>query len=225
MMYEAFMELVRHRRTIRKFLPDAVPAKHVEMIIEAARLAPSGFNSQPWEAVVIQDPAVKDEITRILQGKDEVAAVSRTGFAVAPVYILFFGDTRVRSWAPGPVRTNDDNWNYAFGASLAAGFEHMHLATAGLGLGSMWVTASRINGADERIKALLDLPDYLELFEMLAVGYPGHTPPDKKLRSLDSMIHYDACGSEDFRSIEELETYFGKKAPTAGPVSVEKNQP
>lgn len=210
-MYESFMELVKNRRTIRKFLPDDLPEGHVEKIIEAARLAPSGFNSQLWEVVVVKDPEVKDEVTRILQGKEDGVAISRKGFAVAPVYIFFFGDTRFRSWAPGPVRKDDKTWNHVFAASLAAGFEHMHLAAASLDLGAMWVTASRLNEADEKIKALLNLPDYLELFEMLAVGYPGQTPPKKKLRSLDSMVHYDACGADEFRSAEDLETYFGKK--------------
>lgn len=160
---------------------------------------------------MVKDPAVKDEVTRILQGKEDVASISRKGFAVAPVYILFFGDTRVRSWAPGPVKTDDETWTYIFQASLAAGFEHMHLAAASLDLGAMWVTAFRLNGADEKIKAHLNIPDYLDLFEMLAVGYPGQAPPEKKLRSLDSMVHYDVCGADGFRSAEELETYFGKK--------------
>lgn len=209
-MYESFIKLVERRRTIRKFLPDALPHGHVEKIIEAARLAPSGFNAQPWEAVVVKDPAVKDEITRILQGKEDDADISRTGFAVAPVYILFFGDTRVRPFAPGPVRTDEKTWDYIFNASLATGFEHMHLAATSLDLGAMWVTASRLNGADEKIKALLGLPGYLELFELLAVGYPNQTPPKRKLRELDSMIHYDACGADGFRSEEELEIYFGR---------------
>jgi nitroreductase len=223
-MYESFMKLLKDRRTIRKFLPDELPEGHVEKIIEAARLAPSGFNSQPWETVVVKDPSVKDQVTRILQGKEDVSAISRKGFAAAPVYIFFFGDTRLRSWAPGPVKKDEETWNYIFNASLAAGFEHMHLAAASLGLGAMWVTASRMNGASEKVKTLLELPDYLYLFEMLALGYPNQTPVKKKLRSLDSMIHYDTCGASGFRSVEALERYFGKKMNPSDSDPVEKNE-
>lgn len=212
MNYESFLELVKTRRTIRKFRSDAVSSEDVEKIVEAARWAPSGFNSQPWEAVVVTDPEIKDKVTQLIQGKDEVAAISRTSFAVAPVYILFYGDSRVRNWAPKPVRENEEVWQYVFEATLAAGFEHMHLAATSLGLGAMWVTASCLGGAGEAIKQLLDLPDYLVPFEMLAVGYPAHTPPEKKLRPLDSIMH-DANGeSIGFRSRTDIEAFFGKKS-------------
>ncbi|SIN79796.1 nitroreductase family protein [Halodesulfovibrio marinisediminis] len=211
MDYNIFLELVKNRRTIRKFLPDPVSSEDVGKIVEAARWAPSGFNSQPWEAVIVTDPELKDKVTQILQGKDDVADISRTSFAVAPAYILFYGDLRVRNWAPKPVRENEEIWQYVFEASLAAGFEHMHLAATSLGLGAMWVTASRFSEASEAIKELLNLPDYLSPFEMLAIGYPNHTPPEKKLRSLESMMHEAKGEAIKFRSLKEIEAFFGKK--------------
>lgn len=211
MDYEKFIELVKSRRTIRKFLPDPVSAEDVEKIVEAARWAPSGYNCQPWEAVVVTEPEIKDKVTQVLQGKDDVADISRTSFAVAPVYILFYGDPRVRPWAPKPVREDEDMWKYIFEATLAAGFEHMHLAATSLGLGAMWVTASRFGEAGEAIKQLLNLPDYLVPFEMLAVGYPGHTPPEKRLRPLESMMHNAKGENIDFRTLEDVEAFFGKK--------------
>lgn len=210
MAYEAFIELVKDRRTIRKFRSDPVSTEDVEKIVEAARWAPSGYNCQPWEAVVITESEIKDKVTQVLQGKDDVADISRTSFAVAPVYILFYGDPRVRPWAPKPVRENEEVWQYIFEATLAAGFEHMHLAAASLGLGAMWVTASRLGGAGEKIKQILNLPDYLVPFEMLAVGYSGHTPPEKRLRSFESMMHDVKKGNIKLRTLEDIEVFFGK---------------
>src|SRR5271166_3952186 len=61
--YEAFMDIVRSRLTSRAFRPDiAVPRGHVEMVLEAARHAPSGANAQPWHYIVVAEPAVKKKI-------------------------------------------------------------------------------------------------------------------------------------------------------------------
>ena len=60
--YQALMEVVRARMTNRAFAPFEVPREHFEMILEAARHAPSGANAQPWHYVVVTDPAVKQRI-------------------------------------------------------------------------------------------------------------------------------------------------------------------
>src|SRR5271166_2856497 len=61
--YEAFMDIVRSRLTSRAFRSDvAVPRAHIEMVLEAARHAPSGANAQPWHYIVVTEPAVKKEI-------------------------------------------------------------------------------------------------------------------------------------------------------------------
>jgi hypothetical protein len=64
MSYEAFMELARIRRSIRKFKPDPVTDDEVKKIIEAASLAPSGFNCQLWEFVVVRKQEYREAIGR-----------------------------------------------------------------------------------------------------------------------------------------------------------------
>ena len=69
MKYEHFLELIKTRRSIRKFKPDGVADSDIDKILEAARWAPSGFNMQPWEFVVIRDQQLKDRMVEIiLQG-------------------------------------------------------------------------------------------------------------------------------------------------------------
>jgi nitroreductase len=62
MDYQSFLELVKKRRSIRRFKPDPIPDEYVDKIIEAGRWAPSGFNLQPWEFVVVKDKELKDKI-------------------------------------------------------------------------------------------------------------------------------------------------------------------
>lgn len=74
MNYESFLELVKKRRSIRRFKPDPIPDEYVNRIIEAARWAPSGFNSQPWEFVVIKDKKLKNDVIRIIRPPQLVGA-------------------------------------------------------------------------------------------------------------------------------------------------------
>jgi len=66
----AFLDTLRKRRTVREFSSDPVPDEAIELAIEAASLAPSGANMQPWKFVVVRDPAIKREI-RIAAEKEE----------------------------------------------------------------------------------------------------------------------------------------------------------
>ena len=60
MDYESLLELLNTRRSIRRFKPEPIPDEYVDKIIEAARLAPSAFNAQPWEFVVVKKKELKD---------------------------------------------------------------------------------------------------------------------------------------------------------------------
>src|SRR4030067_10892 len=62
MDYARLLELVKKRRSIRRFKPDPIPDEHIEKIIEVARWAPSGYNLQPWEFVVVKKPELKNKI-------------------------------------------------------------------------------------------------------------------------------------------------------------------
>jgi len=214
MNYESFLDLVKTRRTIRKFKTDAISSEDLDKIMETVRWAPSGFNSQPWEIVVVQDADTKDVITQHLQGKDDVASISRKGFAKAPVYLFLFGDNRVRPWAPSVVRDDEELWRYIMDATLGPAYQHMHLAASSLGIGTMWITASRMPDIEQKIRETLNIPDHLVLFEMMAIGYPDHTPPEKKVRTLDDFVHYEACGDREFRTEKNIETFFGKAKPS-----------
>src|SRR5262245_65723158 len=78
--YEALMEVVRGRMTNRAFAPHTVPREHFEMILEAARHAPSGANAQPWHYVVVTDPAAKAAIGQCFVDEQQHRARLRMGF-------------------------------------------------------------------------------------------------------------------------------------------------
>ena len=62
MNYEGFLELVRYRKSIRRFKPNPIPDEHIIKILDAAHYAMSGANSQPWEFIVVKDTAVRERL-------------------------------------------------------------------------------------------------------------------------------------------------------------------
>lgn len=225
MDYAGFLDLVKQRRTIRRFRPDPIPDDYVDKIIEAARWAPSGYNMQPWEFVVLKD---KKMIAKIMQCVDDYWKSSRQAeaerelwmrqtthpwlapeadFRNAPVYIMLFGDKRTQVGLPMLVRYDEQRKQAIHISSLAGAYLYMSLAATTLGLANEWVSAVATPSAHTLIKDLLGIPEYLEVYDMMALGYPANRPRPKLMRDTEKMIHHDYCGSDDFRTDEEVRDY------------------
>lgn len=210
--YGCLLDLVRRRRSVRQFKPDPIPEECITKIMELARWAPSGFHTQPWEFVVIRDPEVK---ARIVAALDERApaitdpaknAAARNSFRDAPVFILALCDWRAKVGLPRQPRTMEDTAPL-YQSSMANVFLYMQLAATALGLASQWYTATSSPGAEKAIKEIVGIPEPLTIYDMMVVGYEAVAPGPKIVREVADMVHYDACGVEDFRTDDEVEEY------------------
>ena len=215
MEYEGFLELVKRRRTSWEFKPDPIPDDIIEKIIDAARYAPSGFNSQPWEFVVIKEQELRDKIIDIFADhlpSQEVKPGMKDpmGFKTAPVFIILYGDTRVRPFAPPPVRQNDDTWLSVLTSSLAISYQYLHLAAVSLGLATKWVSAINMPPIELKTRTLLGIPEEFMTYDMMALGTTDFQPAVKKMRALSEVIHYGQCGKKDFRTDEGVRAYFNE---------------
>jgi nitroreductase len=226
MDYESLLELLKNRRSIRRYKSDRIPDEYVDRIIEAARLAPSGFNTQPWEFVIIKKKELKDEIAKLVRDyrsshyplmekrrepwqKDRFT-IRRGGaqdWSNAPVFILILGDTRANAGLPMAVRFHDKKCQSIFTSSLANALLYMHLAATTLGLASQWISPVQVPFVQASIRELIGIPVELEIYDMMAVGYGASKARAKFLRSQEEMIHYDDCGEEDFRTDEEVKEF------------------
>jgi len=199
---ESFMSLVKRRRSTKRFSETPLPQGCLEKIVEAAQYAPSGYNCQLWEFVVVDDVAVKDKIGDIVDTKMNADAIRQ-----APALIIALGDTRVRDCGPFKEKQFDEKWKSVFYSSMAIAVEHMFLAVVSLGLGAKWFSCYP-QIADE-IKAYLGIPDYLAFYEMMVVGYAGEDEPKaKRMRPMTSIVHYNVYTEDDFRSDEEVKLHF-----------------
>lgn len=224
MNIDAFLDLAKKRRNIRKFKPDPIPDEYVEKMIEAARWAQSGANAQPWEFIVIKDKKTKDEIVKLYQEyHKQVWDIERTrvrelrhlayvdgpptdppGFKDAPVFIIVCGDPRAvqATILATHFLPNEGGPGAHFLKNMANTTQILQLAAAALGLGAQWVSISRIT--ETRLKALLDVPEELTIPTIVPVGYPAYEAPPTYRRELKEIMHFEKYDRSKFRSGEDI---------------------
>lgn len=166
-----FFELIQKRRSIRLYTDEPVDDSLVDKILEAARIAPSAGNLQPYEFRIIRDIQVKNELV--------TAAYGQGFIATAPVVIVFIEDA-ARTEKTYGVR----------GSSLyvhqdtAVAVSHAHLAAADLGLGSCWVGAFD----SPAVARILNLRDGIVPVAILPIGYPAESPPENPRRLMGELL-------------------------------------
>ncbi len=220
MDYEGFLKLVKTRRSIRSFKADPIPDEYVERIIEAARWAPSGANSQPWEFIIVKDKQIKDRIVDILNEHSQFSrkveltreehlrfpaiagSVREPGFKNAPVFIILCGDPRTKE--AYPLLTMLTRGDSHFTSGLASAFLYMTLAATTLGLGSQWVSATGNPFVKSLLKDLLEIPEKLEIYDMLVLGYPTYEPKPRFVRERVDLVHYGRYDKAKYRSDDEI---------------------
>jgi len=227
MDYDSLLEVVKKRRSMGGFKPDPIPDEDINKIIEIARWAPSGFNMQPWEFIVVKKPDLREKIVGYIaeywrqaksmetareswQGKPwKTSGVLDAGmdYTTAPVFIILYGDPRTGAGLPMGVRYDSSRNNLIFTSGLASAFLYMHLAATTMELASQWVSAITTPFADCMVKDLLGIPAGMKTYDMIALGYPALKPSGKLMRDTEDMIHYDDCGREDFRSDDEVKDF------------------
>lgn len=166
-----FYELINYRRSIRAYEKKEVPEEKVTKILEAARLAPSAANKQPWHFIVIKDKATREKF------KD---AYSPEWFHTAPVIIGICGNPK-QAWV-----RKYDNKNY-FDVDLAICFDHLTLAAANEGLGTCWIGAFK----PEKVKEILNLPDEIQAVAFTPLGFPAEKGKEKVRKALSDIVHLD----------------------------------
>ena len=211
--YDCLLDLVKNRRSTRRFKSDSVPDEYITKIIEVARWAPSGFHTQSWEFAIVRDKDVKDRIIGALEQKappikdPAKQAGEINDYRNAPVFIFLLCDWRARVGLPGQPSEITEQVKNIYTSSMANAFLYMHLAAAALGLASQWYTATSRPGVEDSIKEIIGIPEELTIYDMMVVGYADGQPGSKIIRDTSEMIHYDNCGVVDFRTDEEVRSY------------------
>jgi nitroreductase len=225
MQYEEFLEFVKGRRTHRAIKPDPIPDEMVEKLLEAARWAPTGFNMQPVELLVVRDLELRTGIKQIVddyknadffaleatreewQGSPwTIETHGRWDTPPAPVFILVMGDTRRRVGLPMVARYAREKGDSIYESSLANAFMYLWLAAHSLGLAAQPISAVKYPKVQALVKQLLNLPEFIYVYDIFLIGHRAEEgkPSGKMVRQLDEMVHYDRAGDDEFMSDDEL---------------------
>lgn len=190
--------VINSQRACRAFADTAVPDDLIARVLDAAVYAPSAQNGQPWEFIVVRDPAARATICELMarawgeHGRThseshlspalfaDVDAGLTGGIATAPVLIVVAADTR-----RGNPRT--------FGSSIFPCIQNLLLAATALGLGSALTTIA--NAYSEELSQAIALPDEVSPIAVIPIGFPKRPlgPPSRE--SFAAHSHRDQYGS------------------------------
>jgi len=166
-----FSELVQKRYSVRAYKSDPIEDEKLGMVLEAARLAPTAANRQPFQIIVVHTQSRKEELSRIYR---------REWFVQAPLIICACGVP-----SEGWVRS-DDKRRY-LDVDVAIVMDHLILAAANLGLGTCWIAAFNAAAARE----ILGLPENIEPLIFTPLGYPADQPALKERKPLSTLVRYE----------------------------------
>jgi nitroreductase len=181
---ESFWDVIKGRRSVRKFKPDPIPEEHLMKIMDAARLAPTSGNQQPWKFILVQsekqieklksecfsslESYYRDEAN--LEGEKLSEAMEETkkryseGYFTAPAYIVVLTDQECKY----PSYTPHDG-------PLAAGY--LMLAARALGYGSVYITDAI---PEEVTQKAFNIPEKYNRVCITPIGVPVEWPTKEK---------------------------------------------
>lgn len=164
-------ELLKKRYSVRAYRPDPVPQEKLDQVLEAARLAPTAANRQPFQIIVIHTAGREAELRRIYH---------REWFTQAPL-VLCVCAVPAQGWVRG-----SDGKNYT-DVDVAIVMDHLILAATHLGLGTCWIAAFDPVATRE----VLGLPDGVEPIVFTPLGYAADQPEPKERKPLSELVHYE----------------------------------
>jgi len=162
-----FQELIRIRRSIRAYQPTELDEDVLTRVLDAGRVAPTACNLQPFQLVVVTDPAVRAKFKDVL---------SHAWFWQAPVIVAGCVDP-TQAWE------RSDGFNSAE-LDIAIVMDHIILAATEEGLGTCWICAFD----EAKAKEILGIPEGVRIVALTPLGYPAAQPTPFVRRPLRDLV-------------------------------------
>jgi nitroreductase len=174
-----FIDLIRKRRSIRKFTDAAIEADKIELLKEAALRPPSSMGNNPWEFVFVTDRQLLAKLSKAKPHGSSFLAGARLGIVVCA------DPEKSTVWIED--------------SSIAAIF--IHLAVESLGLGSCWIQIRErmhddTKAAETYIAEILSIPSNLKVESMVGIGYPAEQKASHTREELqDEKVFFNRYGT------------------------------
>ena len=173
---------IQNRKSTRRYKDTPVTDAQIADLLEAARLAPSAGNTQPWQFVVVRDEELRKRLA--------TAAHNQPWMAEAPVFIVCVADSAPRF--PDREGLSLDESSDPVGLKMiirdtAIATEHILLEAEHLGLGSCWIAWF----VQEDIRPILHIPEDQYVVAIVTIGYKDEEPACRPRKPLAELVHYD----------------------------------
>lgn len=166
------MEEIFNRRSIRKYTDQPIEKEKIEKLLRAAMQAPSAWNQQPWEFIVVQD---KEKLQKL----STVSPYAKM-LVNAPLAIILLGNQERIKYP--------NYWQQDMGAAA----ENLLLEAVSLGLGAVWLGIHPVKVRINKLREMFDLKEGIWPYCMVSVGYPGKGQNNKFVDRFDeTKVHYE----------------------------------
>ena len=201
---ENLLDVIRHRRSVRVYKTGKVTNQQLETILEAARWAPSGANTQPWEFIVTRDRekmkrvrAVYSQEWRDRKKEDPVhyKGLKKDYVGEVSALVLVCGDARTKQVYLTTRQPADRE--KLFQASIANAVQQAMLAAASMNLGTVWVSVRE--EVEPELRKLFQVPHQLRLLWVMPIGHATSWPKAKPRRQVSAFTHYEVYDRKKLR--------------------------
>lgn len=168
----AILDIIRKRYSCRAYEDRAIEQDKLDMILEAARLAPSARNFQDWRFVVVTDNETKAKVAQAANNQRFLEGAGAIVIACSESdYVMRCGQ------AIGPI-------------DVAIALEHIALQATELGLATCWIGSF----FPEKVRPVVGIPENVAIIELMAIGYPADEQKEQKRGPVESVVCYEKWG-------------------------------
>jgi nitroreductase len=161
------LNLIKKRRSIRKYTAQSVTDEQIRQLLEAAMAAPSGSNIQSWEFVVVKDPDLKKRLA-------QTHTWSYMAADAAVVFVICGNESDSRHWVE----------------DASAATQNLLLTVTALGLGAVWVGIYPGTDREDHVRRVLGIPEDIRVLCLVPVGHPAESK-SARTQFKESKVHYD----------------------------------
>lgn len=173
---------IKIRRSIRKYLDKPVENEKIIELLESARLAPSGSNTQPWHFIVVKSESMRKKLAG--------ASHNQKWMMSAPVFIVCVADINCRIEESTHMYLDENSAEEEVKQIIrdtSIAIEHIALQASNLNLGTCWVAWFTQND----IRPILNIPSDKYVISILTVGYADEEPKPRPRKKLEEIVHYE----------------------------------
>ncbi len=179
------LEAIKTRRSIRRYKATPVDDKTLQLVLEAARWAPSWKNTQCWRFIVVRDSNIKAELAQALGKVSDAPNPSTDAIRNAPVVIVACAELGKSGYDKGELATDKGDYWYMFDVALA--MQNLALAAHSLGLGTVHIGLFDA----KKVASILGVPPGFCVVAITPLGYPDQEPKTSPRRELSQTVFHD----------------------------------